>query len=182
MRQSLSEREQARDFSAPLCFTHRGNGTSIRFGMSPRRIRGAFPISTSQNTRRWGGRDRQNELNEDFFFYFLTVFFFFFFFCAPNKRVQSWDGSSSNQRFAAGEELWWKRDISTGSSSATEDRGKERVEKTIKDAFLFFISLKKAKTKMVVTRCPHRCMRIYFGIYFSQLIILIHFQVKQVAI
>lgn len=79
MRQSLSEREQDGDFSAPLCFTHWGNGTSIRFGMSPRRICGAFPISTSQNTRRWGGRDRQNELNEGFFFSFFQLFFFFCF-------------------------------------------------------------------------------------------------------
>lgn len=145
MRQSLSEREQAGDSSAPLCFTHRGNGTSIRFGMSPRRICGAFPISTSQNTRRWGGRDRQNELNEDIFSPPPFPF-------APNKSLQSWGGSSSNQRFAAGEEQWWKRDISTGSSSATEDRGKERVEKQLRMRSFFlslYFHLSNKKTKQL---------------------------------
>lgn len=76
MRQSLSEREQAGDFSASLCFTHRGNGASIQFRMSPRHICGAFPISTLQNTRRWERIDRQNELNEAFFsllFFFLPI-------------------------------------------------------------------------------------------------------------
>jgi len=157
MRQSLSKREQAGDFSAPLCFTRRGNGTSIQFGISPRAFAvWAFPISTSQNTRWWGGRDRQNELNEVFF---LSHSFFFF---ALNKRVQSWGGSSSNQRFAAGEALWWKRDISTGSSSATEDRGKERVEKQLGMLFFcfFFFFLSCFKTKLVITWCPHRCTQI----------------------
>lgn len=101
MRQSLSEGEQAEDFSAPLCFTHWGNGTLIWFRKSPQCICRAFPISTSQNTRRWLERDRQNELNEDFFFSLSACF------CPPflafNKRVQSRGGSSSNQHFAAGE-------------------------------------------------------------------------------
>lgn len=133
MRQSLSEREQAKDFSVPLCFTHRGNGTLIWFRKSPQCICRVFPISTSQNTGRWVEIDRQNELN----FFSLSVFFFFLLlFLALNKRVQSWGGSSSNQHFAAGEERWWKRDISTGSSSATEDRGKERVEKQLRMRFL----------------------------------------------
>lgn len=66
MRQSLSERQQAEDFSAPLCFTRQSNGALIQSGMSPRHIRRAFPISFSQNTRRLVGRDRQNELNTDF--------------------------------------------------------------------------------------------------------------------
>lgn len=138
MRQSLSERKQAGDFSPPLCLTHRGNSTSIRFGMSPWHICWAFPISTSQNTRRWGERDRQNELNEDFFF-FLFLF-------APNKWVQSWGGSSSNQHFAAGEKQWWKSDISTGSSSAKEDRGKERVGKQLR-ILSFCLSFFWKKTK-----------------------------------
>lgn len=167
MRQSLSEREQAGDFSAPLCFTHRGNATSIRSGMSPQHIRRAFPISTSQNTRRWGGRDRQNELNE-FFFFFLPLCFFFFF--APNKRVQSWGGSSSNQRFAAGEEWWWKRDISTGSSSATQDGGKEKMEKQLRMLFfhsLFFllIFLNLFLWKKQNWWHLHRCTGIYLTMY-----------------
>lgn len=133
MRQSLSEREQAEDFSVPLCFTHRGNGTLIWFRKSPQCICRVFPISTSQNTGRWVEIDRQNELN---FFSLSAFFFFLLLFLALNKRVQSWGGSSSNQHFAAGEERWWKRDISTGSSSATEDRGKERVEKQLRMRFL----------------------------------------------
>lgn len=133
MRQSLSEREQAEDFSVPLCFTRRGNGTLIWFRKSPQCICRVFPISTSQNTRRWVEIDRQNELN---FFSLSAFFFFLLLFLALNKRVQSWGGSSSNQHFAAGEERWWKRDISTGSSSATEDRGKERVEKQLRMRFL----------------------------------------------
>lgn len=132
MRQSLSEREQAEDFSVPLCFTHRGNGTLIWFRKSPQCICRVFPISTSQNTGRWVEIDRQNELN----FFSLSAFFFLLLFLALNKRVQSWGGSSSNQHFAAGEERWWKRDISTGSSSGTEDRGKERVEKQLRMRFL----------------------------------------------
>lgn len=75
MRQSLSEREQAEDFSVPMCFTHRGNGTLIWFRKSPQCICRVFPISTSQNTRRWVEIDRQNELN----FFSLSAFFFFCF-------------------------------------------------------------------------------------------------------
>lgn len=145
MRQSLSEREKAGDFSAPLCFTHRGNGASIQFEMSPRHICWAFPISTSQNSRRWERIDRQNELNGAFF----SLLFFFLFpmrkcnhevVPAPISVLQLERSCDGRGTLATNLHLPQKTERKKGGGGA----------KTIKDVFLF--PFEKTTRK---NRCPY---------------------------